>query len=531
MNESRFRDLNLSTDEITRLERAFCDQTFKNLFGEYLHEIQDPENQKIFEKEIIELERQQGNEIKFLKPSPNYLLKTSVQGNTKAYINISSSIDVSKLTYETTEQSFTSDVKVSIPYALLPVQKVLCKQNESCFIYTVVFHSDTLKDAGFNAELKRVMEETAFSAIEKTFNVVLDRVNYKKSKKNFKGSLQMTIIRKNNVVDEKQGMFACSEMKQYTLSANCYHGYVEPVYKIKYRNEVDLQNSTNDRYCKLDILIPKEILIEIQLPLLKSINQMKLEVKSTNVILLSENAKYRLNLALPYEICEESGNAKFDSDSHVLTLVLPVKKVTKKKSERVNNVKQLITEIDENENLEVSRNNKSNSSSSKEKDQLFENDVISDAKNTFLNPNIKYKFPSYFCNFFQNQLAFTINVKNVDKNSFYFNIFEDRTGFCIKFSSLGSGHFPMYYAMCFTFLDDVIKVNSVLNFSFDDEHLFIYLQLKEGAIPFEYFVGINKQDMHKVYLNEPEAVQLELKDKVSWGSSQSDLEKKLLQLL
>lgn len=521
MNESRFRDLNLSTDEITRLERAFCDQTFKNLFGEYLREIQDPENQKTFEKEIIELERQQGKEITFLKPSPNYLLKTSVQGNTKAYINISSSVDVSKLIYETTEQSFTSGVKVSIPYALLPVQKGLCKKNESCLIYTVVFHSDTLKDAGNNAELKRVMKETAFSAIEKTFNVVLDRVNYKKSKKNFKGSLQMTIIRKNNVVNEEQGMFACSNMEQYTLSADCNDGYVEPVYKIKYRNEVDLQNSTNDRYCKLDILIPKEILIDIQLPLLKSINQVKLEVQSTNVILLSENPKYRLNLALPYEICEESGNAKFDSDSHVLTLILPVKKVTKEKIEPVNNLKQLITEIDKNENQEITRNDNSNPSScSKEKYLLVENDVISDAKNTFLNPNIKYKFPSYFCNLFQNQLVFTINVKNVDKNSFQFNIFEDRTGFCIKFSSLGSGHFPMYYAMCFTFLEDVIKVNSVLNFSFDDEHLFMYLQLKEGAIPFEYFVGITKQDMHKVYLNEPEAVQLELKDKVSWGSSQ-----------
>lgn len=523
MNESRLRDLNLSTDEISRLERAFSDQKFKDLFGEYLREIHDPENQKTFENEILEFERQQGNDILFLKPSPNHVLKTSVEGSTKAYINVSSSINVNRLNYEPVNQGPTCGVEVSIPYSLSPVQKGLDKKNNSCFIYTVVFHPDTLKDAANNVELKRAVEETTFSAIEKSFNVVLDRVNYKKSKKTCKGSLQMTIIRKNGVTNAERDMFASSGVKQHTLSTGTKNGYEEPKYKIKYRNEVDLQNSTNDKYCKLDILIPKQIVVEVQLPLLKSIQHTKLDVKSTSVTLVNENPKYKLNLALPYEVCEEAGTAKFDSDSHILTLELLVKKMTKEKSKPANSGK-LVTELCENvQPKEVLMNGCDPSVACVDIASEHLNGALSSQENvrkenadeTFLNPNIKYKFPSYSCNYFQNRLAFAVNVRNVDRNSFHHWIFEDRTGFCIKFSSLGSGHFPMYYAMCVVFADGIIETTKSLDFSIDNERLFVYLCLREGAVPLEYFVGVDRQHTEKAYLNESEAVHLEIKDKVN----------------
>lgn len=320
MNENRLRDLDLSSDEITRFSNAFSDTTFKDLLTQYLQEISDPENQKIFENEIIQLEAKQGNDIIFVKPTPGYVLKTTVDGNYKAYINICSSDKISKLNYSPSKQNNVHGVNVSIPHSLSPIQKGKNKKNVCFSIYTVVFHPDTLDQAEKNAEIKNIVEETALDIIEKSCKVKLDTVNYKLSKKSIKGKLQLTTIRKHiETNSDKNGFSALNNISNNKK-------YTEPIYRIKYRNEVDLQNNTMDRFCKMDILIPKQVMIEIDLPLLKSIQNTTLNVESSSISLKNENPKYKLNISLPYMVEKDGGSAKFDSDNRILKLELPIKK-------------------------------------------------------------------------------------------------------------------------------------------------------------------------------------------------------------
>jgi len=50
--------------------------------------MQDPSNQATYQNEIRQLELKRGNVVHFLNPIPSYVLKTSVNGEKKAFINI-----------------------------------------------------------------------------------------------------------------------------------------------------------------------------------------------------------------------------------------------------------------------------------------------------------------------------------------------------------------------------------------------------------------------------------------------------------
>ncbi|XP_025105993.1 uncharacterized protein LOC112571306 isoform X2 [Pomacea canaliculata] len=88
--------LNLSQDEIKRLEEALKKEEFRKLLVEYAEEISNPENKRRYEEEIAQLERERGMDVTFVTPEPGYVLKTSVNGTTKAFINISKSDKLDK---------------------------------------------------------------------------------------------------------------------------------------------------------------------------------------------------------------------------------------------------------------------------------------------------------------------------------------------------------------------------------------------------------------------------------------------------
>jgi len=50
--------------------------------------LQDPENQKTYQSEVRQLEKENGNVVHFLNPVPGYVLKTSVDGVKKCFINV-----------------------------------------------------------------------------------------------------------------------------------------------------------------------------------------------------------------------------------------------------------------------------------------------------------------------------------------------------------------------------------------------------------------------------------------------------------
>lgn len=102
--------------------------------------------------------------------------------------------------------------------------------------------------------------------------------------------------------------------------------YSIPKYTIKYRRGVDLSEYTNELDAKLNVTKPKEIAVEIDLPLLKSTAECELDVTEQTLYLLSEKpgAKYRLNMDLPHKVVEKEGRARFDIDTRRLIVTLPV---------------------------------------------------------------------------------------------------------------------------------------------------------------------------------------------------------------
>ena len=89
MANKKLEDLNLTSDELSRLNKAFKDEKFCKMFAEYAEEISDPENRRRYEEEIALLERDRGMDVKFIQPEPGYVLKTAtIPGNVKAFINI-----------------------------------------------------------------------------------------------------------------------------------------------------------------------------------------------------------------------------------------------------------------------------------------------------------------------------------------------------------------------------------------------------------------------------------------------------------
>ena len=103
--------------------------------------------------------------------------------------------------------------------------------------------------------------------------------------------------------------------------------YGTPKYKITQRRGVEFHEMTHEIDAKLNLTIPHELVVTIDLPLLTTTQDAYLDVKNKKISLTSEKpAKYKLEIALPYEVREESGSAKFDKSKRQLIITLPVVK-------------------------------------------------------------------------------------------------------------------------------------------------------------------------------------------------------------
>lgn len=120
-NDKDKEDFYMTRTEAEQLTNAFKDEGFRKLFVEYVEELQvitklrsfisirlskpnlikkcftstclmrkDPDQQATFQREMRELERQRGNVIHFVNPVPGYVLKSSINGEKKGFINICS---------------------------------------------------------------------------------------------------------------------------------------------------------------------------------------------------------------------------------------------------------------------------------------------------------------------------------------------------------------------------------------------------------------------------------------------------------
>ncbi|XP_060788970.1 protein kintoun isoform X2 [Neoarius graeffei] len=341
----KLAELNMTPDEINRFTKAMKDEKFRELFHEYAQELSNPENKKKYEEEITQLEQERGMEVKFIHPNAHHVLKTTVNGKEKCFINICSNNLINKPTCEA-KRAENGQVGQcwSLPYSLTPGRPDRDNKGNNCMIYDVVFHPDTLYMADKNTRFMNLVNSTATQGVEDAFKVTLDKT--KKLLKNikYKGVPQSSVIRKpipgqprkeeSSRHDEAfpirypdttptkdlkplSSSLPQSPVKQSSLLP------IQPHYTIKYRSLVDLQDYSYSRESAPSPR-PKEIVITIDLPLLNSAADVDLNITDRKLTLESTKPNYKLELQLSYPVDDDKGDAKFNKAKKQLTVTLPV---------------------------------------------------------------------------------------------------------------------------------------------------------------------------------------------------------------
>lgn len=528
----KLRELDLSRDEVERIGEALKNKEFRKLLSDYVEEVQNPENKKLYEKEITQLEKERGVDVTFIHPKPGYVIKTSVHGSQKAFINICANDHIKKPSSSPTIKEGEKGLSWSLPHSLSPPREDIDNKGVRCQVFDVVFHPDTLHLAERNKTFRTMVNNAALEAVESSFDVTLDKKNLKFPKLTYKGVPRASVIRKPSVtkpverLPEEKELFdkiyaqapsvnssPTKKPKKSTRKNNVDDKsyYTTPKYVIKHRSHVDIQEFTEHRESKMNAAIPKELIVEVNLPLIRSATDITLDVTEKTVQLVSEKpAKYKFNLTLPYNVNESLGNAKFDKDLKKLVITLPVKRNTNlllydcKDDSGVESDQFSPGTPESEEEVSENQENKQLISDNEPSEKCAES--LGEFRTKFLDENVHYNLPEFTCHVFENTIAFTLNVKNVDENSVGKFIDSASSSIHIKFTSIGSSYYPTYYAFFLKFSSHQIdEENTSIEVWDNNVVLQVPLSADDKQIK-SYLYGITEENLIEKYVEEPEII-------------------------
>ncbi|KAF2881948.1 hypothetical protein ILUMI_24221 [Ignelater luminosus] len=556
-----FKELNLTRDEVERITDALKDKKFRQLLTEYVDEVRDPENQRLFQKEITQLEKERGVDVTFINPVAGYVIKTSVNGNKKGFINICANEHIQKPAANPDVKEGARGLHWSLPHSLAPPREDVDKKGVRCQVFDVVFHPDTLHLAQRNKAFRDMVNNTACDAVESNFDVTLDKKNLKFPKLQYKGFPQPAVVRKpstekppelspeeKEIMDKFYAQAGAGEYppkpqqkspkksrkppnnkKSSKSEDDKTSVYTTPKYVIKHRRHIEMEEFTEHKNCKINTAIPKELIIEVNLPLLKSSTDIILDVAEKTLQLTSEKpAKYKLVLTLPYRVNQDNGNAKFDKDLKKLVITLPVKINTSltltdvakddsgvesdhgSSSSPIDEIDQnsLVTEINSEEFKNAAEENKWEVDAGEEVQQL-------------LDSNLHYSSPEFTSHIFENTIAFTLNVKNVDETSISNMV--KKNAIHLKFSSISSGFYPIHYAFYMKLPNHNIDTDN-LSVEVWDNNVIVQI----NYIPCDnkirsYLFGLDENNLAEKFFEEPSIISEMLEKNVLEEPSSSEI--------
>ncbi|XP_076180403.1 PIH1 domain-containing protein Nop17-like isoform X2 [Ptiloglossa arizonensis] len=561
-NESRrkdWEDLEVTKGELKTLTECLKKEGFCKLLSEYMKEVTDPENRKIYEKEIIRLEKERGVDVTFVNPEPGYVIKTSANGDRKCFLNICKSNVITQPSSQPAFEQGHRTLQWSIPYSLLSARDDLDKNNVRCVVFDVVFHPDTIYLSSKNAQFRESVNNTAMDGVENNFKMKLDRKNLKFPNLKYKGLPLPAVIRKPSTepatekldiepaiyqklmadYDQKreQQLNSLKEKPKRPLPPTIYRKdtsnpstdansrYVTPKFSIKHQSYVELEDFSNSKTGKMNATVPKKLIVTIDLPLLKTATDASLDVQERYLSLKSEKpAKYLLDLPLTYRVDADSGNAKFDPKYKKLVVTLPVVRpvvpmldtredsgVDSDRSSPVPLLREDSVEesssdvrsddstpklVEECETVLTTTNVENESESFKECSDRVLRTSDTDNSDTFLDPDVKYSLPAYICNIYDDQLAITVNVKNVDPNSIRHRILKNNLGIHVSLTSVGAGFFPQCHSLCLKIYEDSVVPDSFASEPWDNNVVFT-VALRNTENLGRYYVGLNEEFMEE----------------------------------
>lgn len=510
-SKSAFEDLDLSREEIKRIETALKDEKFRKMFVEYAEEISNPENRRIYEQEIAMLEKERGMDVQFVNPEPGHVLKTIIGGK-KAFINICTNDKMGKPSSQPKSANGIRGLQWQIPHSFSPPREDYDKAKQTCMVYDVVFHPDTYTMSR-NPKFLKLVEDTAIEGIEKQFGVDVDKNNIRRPKLKYKGKPVATIIRNrtseaeknkqskddsdplNNMpypygdktsaelaeekAKEAQKLAKNKANQESKTKSNLVpkekNGYTVPKYTITHRSDMDIQEYRNAPDAR-PTTRPKELVVCIELPLCKSAAGVDLDIFEDKLTLKCEKPAYELDLKLPYPVDDENGSAKFDKSKKSLIVTLPVlpAEVPELPSFLDKNGDTSQSLIEELPPLEQATGQDlpplekiDRSDISEEVGQKIEEIAISEeAHGKQKSLPVTYNSPDYDYNQDTETITFVFHVKNVKDDSVC-RSFPSPSLCEIRFVSLGSGGFPMHYKFYVEFDDDcqIVPEHSMVDIS------------------------------------------------------------------
>ncbi|NWW91752.1 KTU protein, partial [Rhynochetos jubatus] len=128
----------------------------RTLFAEYVAELTDPEQRRLYEEEVAALERERGVEVRFVHPTAGYVLRTSQAGSRRCYLNICSNPHVEA----PQARAEPGGHRWALPYSLAPGREELGRGGRRRVVYDVVFHPAALRLAARSPRFRRLLNDT-----------------------------------------------------------------------------------------------------------------------------------------------------------------------------------------------------------------------------------------------------------------------------------------------------------------------------------------------------------------------------------
>lgn len=123
-----------------------------------------------------------------------------------------------------------------------------------------------------------------------------------------------------------------------------------------------------------------------------------------------------------------------------------------------------------------------------------------DEKDSFLESSINYTLPHFTYNRFENMVAFTLHVKNVESSSIV--SIDTNNSYRLKFSTVGAGYFNNYYAFYFAMPMGTAIISESPRVETWDNNVVIQIELNSIDRFASYDVGLSANDCKHFVCNE-----------------------------
>jgi len=365
-------NMDISQDEVSMLGKAMRKKKFRGLMQEYVDEISDPAHRKEYDEYLEELEakREMPDGVELLRAEPGMCVLTHVRFGTgqkqKLYLNICHTPHLGEVGMQ--RDASGDGQRVNLPYTLSPPRPDR-DLDEATNVLTCDFavHTTTLARVAppsGNPQMLKVLVDTACQAIEQSYLKSKEEVlkDFKVLDIPCKGgtpypmSVPIGTVKRDasTVAKQPKGKAVTpAELRQLKKDARAKMGQgteaIEeadedeeeevvkpeeaptrirvPQHRLLHVHDLDLGNFL-EQPCEDNVnrrQVPRQLKLVVNLPTVKKVSEVDLDVAATNVVLEVAD-KFYLDVSLPYEIDAGKATAKFDKHKSPseLTLVLPV---------------------------------------------------------------------------------------------------------------------------------------------------------------------------------------------------------------